>query len=191
MIELRLSENDQKLHDRLVVSSDDITLARYCAGVLLKKRWHAEQWERRGTAYEQQTAFTSALVIAYGRPFTVSKGWPAIPSDLIPYDDREAALHGQIIKLRHQVYAHSDSTRYLIKRLRVGAVSGLVIRRPALRLTADEATLFLTMTGKLLSSIDVRVQAVLATATAELVPDSPQALTGASRAAITFHRRRK
>ncbi len=130
MMELRLNENDQKLHDRLVVSSDDIVLARYCAGVLLKKGWHIEPWERRGTVYEQQAAFTSALVIAYGRPFTRSNGWPALPSDLIPYDDREGALHRQIMKLRHQVYAHSDRTRYLVQLLRIGALSGTVLRRP-------------------------------------------------------------
>lgn len=112
--EVQINEDDQKLYGRLLVSHDDIAFAQYCAGVLLKKGWHNQPWERRGTAYEQQAAYTTALVTAYGRPFTRSKGWPALPESLITYNHQEKKLHHQIMKLRHTVYAHSDSTSYSV-----------------------------------------------------------------------------
>jgi hypothetical protein len=130
VIDIRLNEDNQKLHDKLLVSSADLTFARYCAGMLLKKGWHAQPWERRGTVYEQQVAFTSALVTAYGRPFTHSKGRPALPPDLIPSHDQEAALHRQIMQLRRQVYAHSDSARYSVKLVRIGDLPGTLISEP-------------------------------------------------------------
>src|SRR5690348_1701384 len=90
--ELILNKKDRNLHDKLLVSSDDIAIAQFCAGVLLKNGWHAQPWERRGTVYQQQTAFTTALITAYARAFTKSKGWPAFPPALCVYDDRESAL---------------------------------------------------------------------------------------------------
>src|SRR5580704_19459236 len=103
-MEVRLGEDNAKLYSKLYVSSSDIAFARYCASILLKKGWHSRPWERRGTIYQQQSTFITALVTAYARPFTHSEGWPKLPSDLITiYDDRETALHGQLIKLRHSV----------------------------------------------------------------------------------------
>jgi hypothetical protein len=188
--EVQLNEDDQNLYSRLLVSHDDIAFAQYCAGVLLKKGWHNQPWERRGTVYEQQTAYTTALIISYGRPFTRSKGWPALPAVLITYDDQETGLHQQIMELRHEVYAHSDSARYSIRPWRIGTMPTTIIRRPALRITANDTTLFLAMSRKLLASINAQMESLLATA--ELVPLPHQAdRTSATRAKITIHRRRK
>jgi|ERR1700722_17856620 hypothetical protein len=102
--EVTLSEEAKKLYEKLWVSWQDIVFADYCAGVLLKKGWHAHPWERRGTVYQQQVAFTTALVTAYVRPFTHSKGWPKLPLDLIAaYDEQEKALHEQMVRQRHNV----------------------------------------------------------------------------------------
>lgn len=151
-----LSERDGRLYSKLWVSSHDISFARYCAGVLLKKGWHAHPWERRGTIYQQQAAFTTALVTAYGRPFTHSKGWPDLPKRLIKYSEEEKALHQRLLVLRHGVYAHSDSSNYAIQptgpATRYGRYA-IMIQEPSLRLTAEETALFQIMSEKLLRSI--------------------------------------
>jgi hypothetical protein len=161
-----LSLKEQRLHDKLLVSSDDIAIAQFCAGVPVKKGWHANPWDQRRTVYQQQIAFTTTLIMAYARAFTKSKGWPAFPPELLAYDDQEWALHRYILTLRDQVYAHSDSTRYSIMSFRLGdtPIMPTVIRRAPLRLTAAEANLFLTMTTKLLTAIKGKIQALLTTA---------------------------
>ena len=98
-MEVPLSAANKKIYSKLFVSISDIEIARYCAGVILKKGWHTHPFERRGTIYLQQAAFTTALVTSYARPFTQSKGWPRFPKDLIAaYSGKELALHDRLIK---------------------------------------------------------------------------------------------
>ena len=164
---VRLSGADGKLYSKLYVSSSDIAFARYCARVILKEGWHAQPWERRGTVYQQQAAFTTALVTAYARPFTRSKGWTKFPKDLIAaYIGQELALHHRLIKLRHAVYAHSDSASYSIRPWRSKNFSTDIVGAPVLRITSEDATLFEAMSTKLLLSIDVKMKALLAAAPA-------------------------
>jgi len=163
-MEIQLSPDDAKLYSKLYVSSSDIAFARYCASVILKKGWHTQPWERRGTIYQQQAAFTTALVTAYARPFTKSHGWPSLPKELTAvYSDQEAALHKQLIKLRHTVYAHSDSAGYSIRPWHAEDFSTDIVGAPVMRITSEEATLFQVMTRKLLLSMDARRKALLAT----------------------------
>ena len=166
-MEVPLSPANKKLYSRLFVSSSDIAFAQYCASVILKKGWHAQPWERRGTVYQQQAAFTTALVTAYVRPFTRSKGWPELPKDLVAaYSGREEAFHKHLIKLGHTVYAHSASESYSIQPWRnfVGDLPADIVSAPALRLTREEATLFQAMSSKLLASIRTRMKALLSAA---------------------------
>ena len=107
-MEIHLPDDDAKLYSRLHVSSLDLDLAKYCVGVILKKGWHYQPWEKRGTIYLQQSTFTSALVTAYARPFTESHGWPKFPPDLKEFDGEENKLHDQLIELRNTIYAHSQ-----------------------------------------------------------------------------------
>src|SRR5664280_3312425 len=111
-MKIKLEDQDAALYSRLYVSSLDLDFAGYCLGVLLEKGWHYQAWERPGRIYKQQSAFTSALVIAYGRPFTTSKGWPQFPAELKDFDLEESALHEHMMELRHTIYAHSDSKHY-------------------------------------------------------------------------------
>lgn len=160
-MKVQLREKDAKLYSKLYVSKNDIAFARYCAGVLLEHGWHAEPWEMRETMYQQQAAFTTALVTAYARPFTHSKGWPDFPSKLIDtYDQREKALHQKIMKLRHKVYAHSDSESYSIHPSRGENCTITTVIEPTMRITAEDAKLFEAMSSKLLSSIHVRMEAI-------------------------------
>jgi hypothetical protein len=159
----QLSETAAKLYSKLYVSNSDIEFAQYCAGVLLKKGWHAQPWEKRGTIYQQQSAFTSALVTAYARPFTRSKGWPKFPSDLLAvYNSLEIVLHNKLIELRHTIYAHSDSAFYSIQPMKKGYP---IVSEPPLRISASDATLFLNMTIRLLISINKKMQLLLEDAT--------------------------
>ena len=162
-MEVQLSAEDAKLYSKLTVSSSDIWFARYCASVILKKGWHSQPWERRGTIYQQQAAFTSALITAYARPFTHSKGWPRLPPDLITttYSDQEEALHKRLMELRHTVFAHSDSIRYSIRPFRIGNLISSISNEPVLRVTAEEATLFQAMSTKLMASITIRIETLL------------------------------
>lgn len=157
--EVTFSEEAKKLYEKLWVSWQDIVFADYCAGVLLKKGWHAHPWERRGTIYEQQVVFTTALITAYARPFTRSKGWPKLPSDLIAgYDEQEKALHEQMLRQRHTIYAHSDSSSYSVRPLRVGDFDTALVRGPSLRIRAEEAAMFQTMASKLFVAMGARAK---------------------------------
>jgi hypothetical protein len=152
---------------KLYVSRMDVEFARYCAGVLLKKGWHGQPWERRGTIYQQQAAFTSALVTAYARPFTQSRGWPKIPQELINYSDQEAALHKWLMDMRHTVFAHSDSIRYSIRPWRSGDLEVIMEHLPKLGITAENTKLFQAMSAKLLAAFSIRMKALLAAAPTE------------------------
>lgn len=67
----------------------------------------------------QQSAFTSSLIVSYASPFKQSYGWPALPNEFIHYDAEQTALHEQLIELRDQVFAHSDSAKYSIRPWRI------------------------------------------------------------------------
>jgi hypothetical protein len=110
----------------------------------------------------------AAIILNDTGLFTSSKGWPAFPSDVVTtiYDHREKSLHEQLIKLRHTVYAHSDSVSYSIRPYRNGKLAADIISAPELRITADDAALFLTMSSKLLSSISLQMEALRGPASA-------------------------
>jgi hypothetical protein len=61
-----------------------------------------------------------------------------------------------------------------------------IIQRPALRLTATEVKLFLTMTDKLLSAIKAKLEIIIATA--ERIPLPPDNVS--PREQIIIHRRK-
>ena len=110
-------ESDPKydLHKRLYISLEDFRLARECAHYLAKKRLHYFPYERRGSIYTIQAALTTTLIVAYCRPFTKSRGLPRIPNDLINFTDTQKKAHAKILRLRNQVYAHSDSLWYKVE----------------------------------------------------------------------------
>src|SRR5438445_12970197 len=103
-------DSDKKaLYARLYFSAQDFWYAKSYALHLIKKGWHSAPYERRGTIYMQQSAFTTSLIVSYARPFTRSNGWPKFPERFVQYDAQETLLHQRLLDLRHQVYAHSDS----------------------------------------------------------------------------------
>lgn len=157
-------DRDRRLHDRLYVSLKDIWFSRQCAEVLVKKNWHKERWEARQSGYMHQSAYTTALVIAYSRPFTKSKEWPAFPERLLrTYETSDMFLHRRLLDLRDSVYAHSDSARYRIMFWAEPDGSVMPLERtPSMRIDAEEAAQFLRMTAKLVKATEERTQELLA-----------------------------
>lgn len=141
-----MGDNVNALYARLYVSTQDLSCARSYAQHLIKKGWHSAPYERRGTVYMQQSAFTTALVVSYCRPFTRGKGWPQFPERFVRYTVNEARLHRRILDLRHQVYAHSDSERYSIRPMKLGAdVFSDIVGAPFLMLKKEECELVVCM----------------------------------------------
>jgi hypothetical protein len=160
-MKIKLEAQNAALYSRLYVSSLDLDFAGYCLGVLLTKGWHYQAWERPGRIYKQQSAFTSAFVIAYGRPFTKSKGWPQFPSELMDFDSEESALHEHMMELRHTIYAHSDSKHYEVTPWRTTNFSTDILSALRPRITAKEAALLKRMISKLQVAIRHRMRKIL------------------------------
>ena len=160
-MKIQLHGGEAKLYSRLHVSSLDFEFAEYCVGVILKKGWHYQPWEKRGTIYLQQSAFMSAFVIAYARPFTKSRGWPKFPPQLMEFDGDENILHDHMIELRNTVYAHSDSSNYSVTLWRSGKFSTDIVGAPALRISAEEAALLKQMINKLQLAIRRRMHQIV------------------------------
>src|SRR5229473_82770 len=156
-MKIQLRDDDKKLYSRLHVSSLDLDFARYYVEILLKKGWHYQPWEKRGTVYLQQSAFMSALVVAYARPFTKSRDWPRFPIGLKQFNAEEDKLHERMIALRDTVYAHSDSKNYSVTPWRTRKFSTDIVGAPALRIDAEEASLLRQMIGKLQLAIRRRM----------------------------------
>ncbi|MCW2282712.1 hypothetical protein M2323_000473 [Rhodoblastus acidophilus] len=110
----------KKQYERLFAATYDFAQARFCARYLLKKKWHSRPWERRGSIYQQQTAFVTNLIIAYARPFTKSKGWPGFPLRLVNFSAEHAEMHKKILVARHEIFAHSDSRHFEFNPVKLG-----------------------------------------------------------------------
>lgn len=147
-------DESQRLFKRLYISGEDLAMARQFATFLIKKQWHQTPWERRGSIYMQQTAFTSALVIFYARPFTRSAGLPSFPKRLLRFDESEEALHKTLLTLRHKVYAHSDDESYEVRPISFGrGFQTAIFRPPHFKLSGDETKRAIVIIDKLLVGI--------------------------------------
>ncbi len=105
----------------------------------------------------QQAAFTTALVTSYARPFTQSKGWPKLPTELVLYNASEAHLHQHVMKLSHRVYAHSDSSRHSIRPIKVLDFHTDIVGSPALRLSKKETEIIVRMIDKDIAKINIEI----------------------------------
>jgi hypothetical protein len=123
-----------------------------------EKKWHYQPWEKRGSIYFQQSVYTTALVISYGRPFTRGAGWPALPKRLQAYTEAERKLHERLLRLRNKIYAHSDSDSYSIIPYINRSFTTDIVKVPTLKLDADETNQFIEMTEKIMASIEERMQ---------------------------------
>lgn len=159
----------RKQFERLFASAHDFAQANFCARHLLKKGWHSMPGERRGTIYAQQTAFVTNLVVAYARPFTESKGWPAFPSKLVTFDPPQRDMHDRLLKWRHQIFAHSDSQHFSFTPFDGGSFKTTIEQVPFAVLSAEETARVEGMTRQLLKTTNQRLDELHA----ELLDSTP------------------
>jgi hypothetical protein len=162
-MEIHLRDDEKKLYSMLYVSSLDLGFAQYCVGVILKKGWHYQPWEKRGTIYQQQAAFMSALVIAYMRPFSAheKRGRREFPRDLMEFSGQEDKLHKTMADLRNKVYAHSDREKYSVRPWRSGKFSTDIVGTPVLCISTEDADLLKQMINKLQLAIRRRMSQIV------------------------------
>lgn len=158
---LELSDRDRILFHKLHVSSFDISYARQCAVHVKKKDWFREPWSR-GTLYFQQTAFVTALVVSYARPFAVGRAGLNFPNKLIPYDDVQMKFHLDLLSRRNRVYAHSDPETWSVRPWKSGDFETTIEGRPWLIVRRDEIDRFIPMTDALIASIADRMAEIRA-----------------------------
>jgi hypothetical protein len=110
-VKIQLKKESAKKYRRLWASRNDLALAQAYANHLIKKGWFEPEWTRRQRVYFQQQAYTTALVVSYARAFLDPKGWEQYLLKDLPYDEISAerlVLHDYLMKLRNQLFAHSD-----------------------------------------------------------------------------------
>lgn len=152
-IDMRQNTELERLYKRLYISGEDLTKAAQFAAFILKKGWHSNPWERRGTIYLQQSAFTSSLIVFYSRPFTRSFGLPDFPKRLLKYNHAENELHDAVIQLRHKVYAHSDDASYKVQPFSINGHPTAILGAPFFKLSKSEVEMLQDMIGKTIKEI--------------------------------------
>lgn len=130
---------ERKAYALLHVSEEDLRQASIYAAHLLKKGWHSEWHERRGTVYYQQAAFTTALVMAYMRPFKQTRGRSSLNSKtLAGFTEEQKALHKRMEFLRDNIYAHTDLPTRGVRPLSIEGYPTAIEFMPRLRLHKEE-----------------------------------------------------
>lgn len=112
---LTFSDVDQKMYEKLDAAARDLYDSIAYGAFIIKKGWKAKPWGR-GSTYLQQSAFMTSMVVSYARAFATSYGWPKLPAVYLnSFDVAEMELHERVLKLRNQLYAHTDSVNYPVR----------------------------------------------------------------------------
>lgn len=157
---LQLGERDQRLLTKLHASASDLSHARFWAEHLLAKKWFRMPWSR-GKIYAHQSAYVTAIVVAYARVFATGRGGYAFPQRLVKFDDDERLLHERLLGMRHKIYAHSDLDKWSVKPWKRGEFETAVINEPIHVIDADNLKRLVEMIDGLHETIGVRYRAVL------------------------------
>ncbi|MBS7703305.1 hypothetical protein [Chelatococcus asaccharovorans] len=97
--------------ERLYTARRDLQLAKFCCEHVLRNDWDAETVNFTGPVedFYHLQAYMTAMVVAYGRPFTDSGSKHRLPREFTPRaSKRWRNLHGRVLDARHKAYAHSD-----------------------------------------------------------------------------------
>ena len=135
-----------KTYALLNVSEEDMRQAAFYARHLLKKGWHSEEWERRGTVYYQQAAFTTALVMAYTRPFTQTRGGSSLNGKTMAgFTEEQKQLHKRMKLLRINIFAHTDISTRRVRPMSLEGYPTAIEAVPPMRLLQWEVQHLQTM----------------------------------------------
>src|SRR6185312_5754397 len=159
---------DQKTYALLHVSEEDLRQASFYASHLLKKGWHSEWYERRGTVYYQQAAYTTALVMAYTRPFTQTRGGSSLHGKTIAgFSEEQKAQHKRMKVLRDNIYAHTDIPTRRVRPVSFAGYPSAIETVPPMRLHKAEVEHLQTMIALVQKSIGEQKRGLLHAISAE------------------------
>lgn len=154
-----LNREDSRVYNKLSAAEHDLSHASRFARYILAKGWDVAPWsgEEMGETYLQQDAFSTAMITSYGRAFTNSEGYGRLSSDLLDvFDAEERALHDIFMKLRHEVYAHTDSESYRVVPVRIeGGVSDMK-HLQYLQLDHDHLRMLISMCKKMNEALSTK-----------------------------------
>lgn len=152
-------ETEKREFRRWILSSIDLDQAIEWANIILENQLYEEGGEEAQTI---SRGLQTSMVVAYSRPFSGNYDREHTTGRLNDeflevYDDDEKALHNRIIRLRHQVFAHSDSE---VRGLEVNVTLFVdvtlaipVSHNPHVSMTREELERFRKMARKLQSRI--------------------------------------
>jgi len=158
-MEVSLDPDTKRHYSRLYISDMDLNIAGYCLKTVIKKGWHHQPGERRGTVYQQQTVFTTTLIVAYVRPFN-SKPTKLLLAN-VPFNDDEQVLHQEIMRLRNKVCAHSDDDVYCIRPWRAKGFATDIVGAPTVFITSEQACKLKDMIQKLQTYIRAELKKIV------------------------------
>lgn len=150
-------ENRLPTYQLLHVALQDLRQAAFFADHLLTRGWHFEPWEAHWRTYNHQTAYMTAMVVAYCRPFTPSRGWPKFPAKLLRLDAAQKQMHARLLDLRNEVYAHSDVESRKIRPIRFKGYPTAIERLPAMCLPPEEVRQVRQTIGVIVNAIQVKL----------------------------------
>lgn len=108
-IEIDVDEEDFRLFNRLLLSYNDFKQAHEVASELLENGYYDDYPHNRTLVH----ALNLTVIIAYSRPFTVSRGQLALKSlpeqVLCKFDQEQMEIHHQVLCDRDTMLAHSDA----------------------------------------------------------------------------------
>jgi hypothetical protein len=161
--------SEQEIHlrqyRRLWLTEIDLEEAKGAINEIIKR-------DLRRTATRSPTpllqSLTTALVIAYARPFTMSRGNAAFADRTVPgallrvFSSSERQFHNQLIEIRNKEVAHSDAdvTKVTLELIPDGHGGiSMATRSP---LSRPELRMLLSMIGKLEGELHIRFEALRA-----------------------------
>lgn len=157
-MEVSLDPDTKRRYSRLYISGMDLETAAYCLNTVIKKGWH-HQPGRRGTVYQQQTVFTTTLIVAYARPFKHEHMRQELAN--FPFNDDEQTLQKELMKLRDKVCAHSDDVMYSIRPWRAEGFATDIVGAPPVVITSEQACRLKDMIHKLQTYIRTELKRIV------------------------------
>ena len=137
--------------ERLSITDGDLFQARQYASSLLK---HGTSIRETAEERVVQLALTTALVVAYGRPFSGNKDKsrknepkPDWLTELFSAD--ELRLHARMLERRHKVFAHSDAGAFDVTVYTSGEASIPISRNPHIALEDAELIAVVSLIDKM------------------------------------------
>lgn len=149
---MKTSDPTERQKYRQNLACSDFRLAKEFAQHLIKKKWHKPEWRVRPTTRIHQTAYTTAFVVTYCRPFTRGEGWKILDIEAVDLTPEERSLHEKLLDLRHKVHAHTDHEKHDQQPWKAaeGSQPLYIITEPAMNLSLDQLERAVALLNKLL-----------------------------------------